>query len=104
MYIRLTFCKFLPEKMREVRRIHNEEIVPFLKKQKGFISSYLFEPVDKSDDFISVSQWKTKYDADMYENSGLYKKVIGKLESFFTKSPSLKTYHVEEMMVMNEML
>ena len=105
MYSRLTFCKFLPDKIREVRRIHNEEIAPILKKQRGNISSYLLEPADKSDDLIWISQWRTKYDADAYENNGLYKRLIGKLEPFFIKMPSVKLYHAEELVVsMTEML
>ena len=57
----------------------------------------LMEPVNKTDDYISITEWATKNDADVYDNSGLYKKLVGKLGDFFTKEPELKTYTVEEI-------
>ncbi|HEV7620318.1 MAG TPA: antibiotic biosynthesis monooxygenase [Flavisolibacter sp.] len=96
MYVCLTFCKFLPGSVREVRRIYNEEIAPILRKQKGNINALLMEPADKSDDFISITQWKTKHDADTYVFGGLYKRFLSKLEAYCTKAPALKTYYVEE--------
>lgn len=99
MYVCLTFCKFLPGSIREVRRIYYEEIAPILRKQKGNIYALLMEPADKSDDFISITQWKTKHDADTYEYSGLYKRFLSKLDAYFIKAPAIKTYNVEDIKV-----
>jgi quinol monooxygenase YgiN len=99
MYVCLTFCKFLPGSVREVRRVYNEEIAPILRKQKGNINALLMEPADKSDDFISITQWKTKYDAESYESGGLYKRFLTKLEAYIIKAPAFKNYYVEEIKV-----
>ena len=48
MFVRLTFCKFLPEKINEARKIFTEEIMPTVRKQKGLVNIRLFEPVTKS--------------------------------------------------------
>ena len=98
MFVRLTFCKFLPERIEEARRIFQEEIVPVVRKQKGNIIIRLLQPTDKVGDFISFTEWQTKADAEMYETSGLYKKLVAKLEPFFVKQPELKTYLVEEVL------
>ena len=34
MFVRLTFCKFLPEKINEAKRIFTKEIMPAVRKQK----------------------------------------------------------------------
>ena len=97
MFVRLTFCKFLPDKINEARKIFNEEIIPTVRKQKGLLNIRFLEPTEKTGDYISISEWATKADADMYDNSGVYRKLVSKLEPFFTKQPELKTYTVEEI-------
>ena len=96
MFIRLTFCKFIPGRIREVRKIFNEEIVPAVRRQKGNLRIRLLEPTDRSNDYIELSEWKTMEDATAYEAGGTDSKLVAKLESFFTKPPELKTYLIEE--------
>jgi quinol monooxygenase YgiN len=97
MFVRLTFCKFLPEKVNEARKIFISEIMPTVRKQKGVLNIRLLEPTEKAGDYISITEWKTKADAEQYEISGLYKKLVNRLEPFFTKQPELKTYIAEEV-------
>jgi quinol monooxygenase YgiN len=97
MFVRLTFCKFLPEKINEARKLYIEEIMPTVRKQKGLLNIRFLEPVTKTEDYISFTEWETKADAELYETTGLYKKLVGKLEPFFVKQPELKTYTVEEI-------
>jgi heme-degrading monooxygenase HmoA len=98
MIVRLTFCKFLPDRIAEAKRIYIQEVVPAVKKQKGNMEVRLLEPVEKTDDYISITEWKTKADADAYHTSGVYKSLVNKLQGFFTKQPELKAYSVEEVM------
>jgi quinol monooxygenase YgiN len=104
MFVRLSFCKFIPGKTREAKKIFQEEIVPAIRKQKGNIQVRLLEPTDKSEDFIAYSEWKTRADAEAYVSSGAYKKMVGKLEAYFTKFPELKTYLADEVLVKTDHL
>lgn len=97
MFVRLITCKFLPEKIKEARKIFTGEIVPAIRKQQGLIDIRFLEPTEKMGDYLSITEWNSKADAELYENSGLYKKLLSKLEPFFTKQPELKTYTVEEV-------
>lgn len=97
MFVRLTFCKLIPEKVNEARRVYTEEIMPTVRKQKGLINIRFFEPVNKTDEYISITEWTTETDAEMYVNTGLYKRLVNKLERFFLKNPELKMYTVEEI-------
>ena len=92
MYARFTHIKFLPEHEDRVRKLFREEIVPEIRKQKGLIDIKLLLPVDKADDYISVSEWEKKEDADAYAASGTYQKLVDKLKEVYTKKPVLKTY------------
>lgn len=98
MIVRLTYCKFNPGSIEEVKTIYNGEIVPVARAQKGNISIRLIEPVDKSDDFISISEWASQEDAEAYETSGVYKNLVSKLADFLAKPPVLKTYTSEEVL------
>ena len=98
MIVRLTYCKINPDSLNEVKAIYNRDIVPAIRAQKGNLGVRLMQPLDKSDDFISVSEWVTQQDADNYESSGMYKTLVGKVAGFFTKQPVLKTYSTEEVL------
>ena len=93
MYVRCTFFKIVPEKLEEVKQLYTNEVMPVVKQQAGNLDIRLLEPVDKSDDLISVSEWKTSADAEAYDRSGLYQQLVHKFEGLFTQTPVLKTYH-----------
>lgn len=99
MYIRLTFCKFLPDRIKEAKRIYKHEILPVIKNQRGNLEVHLLEPTDTADDFISLTQWKTKADAEAYEASGLYKSMVNKLDGLMMKEPVLKTFSTEDTVI-----
>lgn len=99
MFVRLISCKFSPDQLKAVRHIYAEEIIPIVRRQKGNVNIRLLEPANKSEDFISLTEWRTKADAEAYEKSGLYKKLLDKLNSYFTKQPVLRNYHIEETVI-----
>lgn len=105
MIARLTFYKFLPEQLNQVKKIYNEEVVPVVRKQKGNISIKFLEPMDKADELIVVTEWENQKDADQYDASGIYKQLVSKVKSFTTKEPVLRSYTYEavgkEMPAMN---
>lgn len=96
MFVRLTFCTFAPEAIAEVKRIYRQEIVPIVMQQKGNMGILLLEPLDKADDYVSVSRWGSKADADAYEGAGLYKSLVDKLSGYLTKEPVLRCYEAED--------
>lgn len=98
MIVRLTYCKFIPDSVEDAKSIYNSEIVPVARAQKGNINIRLIEPVDKSDDFISISEWASQEDAEAYETSGVYKNLVSKLADFWAKAPVLKIYTSEEVL------
>lgn len=99
MFVRLTFCKFAPEALADVKRIYRQEIVPAVTEQKGNMGILLLEPVDKADDYVSVSRWRTKADAEAYEDTGMYKSLVGKVAGYFIKEPVLRSYEAEDVLV-----
>lgn len=97
MFVRLVTCKFLPDKINEARKVFLNEIIPALQKQNGILHVRFLEPTEKTGDFISMTEWRTKEDAESYERTGLYQKLVKKLEPFYTKQPELKTFTEQEV-------
>ena len=100
MFVRLTFCKFSPESISDALSMYKKEVVPVVSQQKGNIAVHMLEPVDKADDFISLTQWGTKADADAYESSGTYASLVGKLSDHLAKPPVLKSYETTDVATM----
>ena len=98
MIVRLTYLNFLPQKAEQGKKTYNDEIVPVIKKQKGNIDCRLLEPVEKSDDYISMTTWETEADANTYHTSGVYRELVDKVRKDFSKEPVLKVYTAENIM------
>ena len=90
MIVRLTHFNVSPEQSEEVKKIYNQEVAPELKKQQGHVSYMLLEPND-STEYISLTVWQSKADADAYESSGKYKELVGKIKGLIGQ-PVLKSY------------
>src|ERR1043165_1738370 len=99
MFARLTFIAVQPESIEEVKKIYNEEIAPVVRNQQGNIGAWLLEPTNDTDDFISLTEWRSEGDANVYESSGTYRTLVNKLKDKYKSKPVLKTYNVTETKV-----
>ena len=98
MFVRLTYFGFKPDKLKDLKKFYNEVAIPTLKKQKGNLDCKLLEPVDKKEDYISMTTWEKKENADAYHNTGVYKNLVDQVRPFFSKEPVLRVYESEEVM------
>jgi hypothetical protein len=67
-----------------------EEIVPLLKKQRGFLDGVLLVTPGKKE-LVVISLWETKVYADIY-NKELYPMVEKMVEKYIDGVPILKNY------------
>ena len=98
MFVRLTYFGFKPEKIQELKKFYNEVAIPTVKKQKGNIDCRLLEPTDKKDDYVSMTTWETKEDADAYHSKGVYKGLVDQVRPMFSKEPVLRVYQSQDVM------
>lgn len=96
MFARLTYISLPLDKVEELKRVYNDEVVPVVKSQKGNIGIWLLEPTNSEDDFISLTEWASQADADVYEASGTYRALVDKLKDMYKNKPVLKTYNIAE--------
>lgn len=96
MFARLTFINIPTDRVEDLRRIYNEEVIPVVKQQKGNVGAWLLEPTNNADDFISLTEWVSESDGNAYETSGTYKMLVDKIKDMYTIKPILKTYNIAE--------
>ncbi len=84
MYVRIVSLKTQEGKAEEFKKIYLEEIIPSLKATPGCSNIYLTESVAGGNDFISITIWNSKNDADHYEQSGHFAELLKKVEHTFS--------------------
>lgn len=85
MFIRVVSVKVQEDKLEEFKRIYSEEIIPELKSVEGCQNAYLIESINEDDDYISLTVWNSKENADDYESSGKFLQLINKIKHTFSQ-------------------
>jgi heme-degrading monooxygenase HmoA len=98
MIVRLTYLSFSPEKIGEMKKFYNEVAIPTVKSQKGNLDCKLLEPIDRKEEYISMTVWDNQEDANAYQETGVYKSLVDQVRPFFTKEPVLSIYQAEDIM------
>ena len=100
MIARLTFFNANPNDLEEFKKLYKGEIVPVIRNQKGNLGAWLLEPMNEKDQFISLTEWISNADAEVYESSGTYKELVNKVKSKFQGESELKVYNVAETKIL----
>jgi heme-degrading monooxygenase HmoA len=77
----------------EFTQLFEKEILPVLRKQKGFQDEITFAPAAGSLDVIAISLWDSKESADAYSAS-TYPGVLKTLSKVIEGSPSVRASEV----------
>ncbi len=94
------FARFLEmtvrlEKKPELTRKLKEEILPILRKHKGFLDVIPLEVEDEPAKFYAISLWHEKHDAEMYETEN-FPKIKAMVEPFLAAPITVKHCKVDE--------
>ena len=90
MFGRQVTMKLKPNSAPELTRIAENQIIPILRKQKGFRDETTFIAPDRSE-AIANSFWDTKEDAEQYNRTG-YPEVLKTLSNVIDGTPTVKTF------------
>ena len=90
MFGRQVTLKLKADSAQELTRLIDNEIIPLLRKQKGFRDETIFVAPERSE-AIANSFWDTKEDAEAYNRSS-YPEVLKTLSSVLEGTPTVKTF------------
>ena len=92
MFARSVHLHLKPNSVAEFARTIEKEIIPLLRKQKGFQDEITFV-VPGGTEAVAVSLWDQKEDAEAY-NRGTYPEVLRGLAKVVEGTPQVQTYEV----------
>jgi len=90
MFGRQVTMKLKPNSTSELTRLADNEIIPILRKQKGFRDETTLIAPERSE-AIANSFWDTREDADAYNRIG-YPEVLKTLSNVIEGTPTVKTF------------
>ena len=92
MFTRRVSMHLKPNSVAEFTRTLEKEIIPLLRKQKGFQDEITFVGSTGTEAF-GISLWDTAENADAY-NRGTYPEVTKNLARMIEGTPKVETYEV----------
>ena len=92
MFARSVSFHLKPGRAAEFSRLLDKDIIPVLRKQKGFQDEIAFLAPGGAD-AVGISVWDLKENAETYAR-GAYPGVLKALESVVEGSPRVQTYEV----------
>ena len=92
MFVRNVSINLKPNTLTEFTKTMESEIIPLLRKQKGFQDEItLFVPGGR--DAVGISLWDQKESAEAYNSHG-YPDVLKALRNLVERTPQVRTYEV----------
>ncbi len=99
MFSRIVSCTINPAKVSEFRTALNNQFLPRIQSQPGFIDN--IESLDPATgQFNCVTLWKTAADVEKYDK-GLFQEVAAGLVPLIQEGPTVRTLPVENSSVHN---
>jgi hypothetical protein len=92
MYTRNVSMRLKPRSVEEFTRTIENDVLPVLRKQKGFQDELTFVVPDGTE-AIAISLWDLKTSADAYDR-GAYPQVLKALSKVIEGTPQVRTYDV----------
>ena len=92
MFARNVSMHLKPNSVAEFTRTLDQEIIPLLRKQKGFQDEITFVATGGTDAF-ATSLWDQQENADAYSR-GTYPEVLKALAKVVEGTPQVRTYEV----------
>ena len=92
MYAREITTRLKSSMLNEFNKTFEQEVIPMLRKQKGFKDEITFFIPD-ANNVVAISLWNSKDEAEAYNTAG-YPEVLKSLERFLDGSPKLRVSDV----------
>jgi hypothetical protein len=92
MFTRHVMARLKAKSSPEFTRLMEKEVIPMLRKQKGFVDEITFISPDLTE-AVGNSFWETKADAEAYTRTG-YPEVLKSLERVIDGTPTVGTANV----------
>jgi heme-degrading monooxygenase HmoA len=93
MFTRVVEITAKTGKGKELTRTVNDQILPILKSQPGFVDELALVSQENPDRLLALSFWKTREDAEKYNREG-FPRVNDVIRNLVETTPQVHTFDV----------
>jgi heme-degrading monooxygenase HmoA len=97
MFMRLFQSKVKPEAVGKLGEFYETKVIPELQKIKGCMFTGLVQDRDQPGTGISMTLWQTREDAEAFEKSKVYQKIMEEVEPILLESSEWKIQLTQDM-------
>jgi heme-degrading monooxygenase HmoA len=95
--MRFTYLKINPEYQELLPPFYNNIVIPELQKIKGCLFGGLVKSSESSADYVSVTIWNSREQAESYEKGESYQKLMDKVRPYLAESSEWKVHLSEDL-------
>ena len=100
MHARMIQVTTKPGRLKEFVSTMTERGLSLLKQQPGFVDAVALTSDTDQDQFVGVSLWKSKQDAEKYMN-GQGKQMLESFKPLLQQEPTFRTFNLEASTIHN---
>lgn len=90
MFMRFVQLKVNPVHMETIRPFYDKIVIPELQEMPGCLFAGLIQSSVHPHEYISMTLWNTKQNAEAYEKSGTYQKLFNQIKPLLAESTEWK--------------
>jgi quinol monooxygenase YgiN len=94
MFARVVELNCKPDKLGELRTRLDQDILPVLRKQKGFVDELVLNSDREDGHVLAISLWTTRDDAERYQRD-TYSRIAEQLRPAINGEPQVRTFNVD---------
>jgi len=91
-FVRVGQFKARPELVETLRTTYERDAIPKIRAAPGNVSAVLLHQHQAPDEFLAITIWRTRADADAYDASGQAAAMVATIRHAFAGPPVLTTY------------
>ena len=91
-FVRIGKFTAKPDLINELRSTYELDAIPKIRAASGNISAVLLEQHEAAGEFLAITIWKTRADAEAYDASGQASAMVATVRHTFAGVPTLTTY------------
>ena len=97
MFMRIVHLKLDPNRLLELRQMYPAVIIAELSHTPGCLYAGLLQSVENPDIGISLTLWNSAADAESYEKTGAYRKLLDQSRPYLAETPEWSVHMSDDM-------
>ena len=91
-FVRVGLFKAKEGSVDDLCRTYSAQAIPAIRAAKGNVGALLLRPHEAENDFLAITIWSSRDDAELYDQSGQARKMVDTIRHMFAALPRLMTY------------